>query len=277
MKRRRKTAALQDVADALRACVLECGAAAPLLSFAVAKLQSTCKDSSIMKHAVVLLSGGLDSATTLAIAIANGYEAYALSFDYGQRHKREIEAARQVAKKLGVKEHRVANIDMCVLGGSALTSDVDVPKSRSEDEIGRGIPATYVPARNTIFLGYALAWAEVLGAAHIYLGVNALDYSGYPDCRPEFIALFETIANIGTKAGVEGRRFQIHAPLIKLSKADIIKKALELDVDLSLTHSCYDPTPEGLACGQCDSCLLRLKGFREAGVSDPIQYAAAAS
>ena len=229
-----------------------------------------------MKHAVVLLSGGLDSATTLAIAIANGYEAYALSFDYGQRHKRELEAAGNLAKKLGAKEHRVARIDMCVPGGSALTSDIDVPKSRGEDEIGSGIPVTYVPARNTIFLAHALAWAEVLGAAHIYLGVNALDYSGYPDCRPEFIALFETMANVGTKAGVEGRRFQIHAPLIKLSKAEIIKKALEMDVDLGLTHTCYDPTPEGLACGQCDACLLRQKGFREAGVPDPIQYVAVA-
>ncbi len=226
-----------------------------------------------MKHAVVLLSGGLDSATTLAIAIANGYQAYALSFDYGQRHQVEVEAARRVAKALGAKEHRVAQIDLRVFGGSALTADVDVPKSRSDAEIGRGIPSTYVPARNTIFLAYALGWAEVLGAGHIYLGVNAIDYSGYPDCRPEFIALFETLANIGTKAGLEGRRFQIHTPLLKLSKAEIIRKAIELDLDLSLTHSCYDPTPAGLACGQCDSCLLRLKGFREAGVPDPIGYA----
>lgn len=225
-----------------------------------------------MKHAVVLLSGGIDSATTLAIAIADGYETNAISFDYGQRHNLELEAARRVARSLGAKEHRVVKIDNCLFSGSALTSDVDVPKKRSEKEIGAGIPATYVPARNTIFLAHALAWAEVIGAAHIFLGVNAIDYSGYPDCRPEFIAMFETLANIGTKAGIEGRRFQIHAPLIKFSKAEIIRKARELDVDLSLTHSCYDPTPDGLACGQCDSCQLRLKGFREAGLTDPIQY-----
>lgn len=229
-----------------------------------------------MKHAVVLLSGGLDSTTTLAMAMANGYEAYALSFDYGQRHQPELDAARRVAKALGAKEHRVAKIDLRVFGGSALTADVDVPKSRTEAEIGSGIPVTYVPARNTIFLAYALGWAEVLGAGHIFMGVNAIDYSGYPDCRPEFIALFETLANTGTKAGVEGRRFQIHTPLIKFSKAEIIRKAIELNVDLSLTHSCYDPTPAGLACGQCDSCLLRLKGFREAGVTDPLRYASAA-
>jgi len=226
-----------------------------------------------MKHAVVLLSGGLDSTTTLAIAIAQGYEVYSLSFDYGQRHNLELEAARRVADSLGVKEHRVVKIDMRLLGGSALTADVDVPKKRSEKEMAQGIPITYVPARNTIFLAHALAWAEVIGAGHIFLGVNAIDYSGYPDCRPEFIAMFETLANMGTKAGLEGRRFQIHAPLIKFSKADIIRKARELDVDLSLTHSCYDPTPDGLACGLCDSCQLRLKGFREAGLADPIQYA----
>ena len=226
-----------------------------------------------MKHAVVLLSGGLDSATALAIAIANGYETHALSFDYGQRHVCEVEAAQRVAKALGATEHRVAKIDLRLFGGSALTNGVDVPKSRSEDEIARGIPPTYVPARNTIFLAYALGWAEVLDAGHIFIGVNAIDYSGYPDCRPEFIALFETLANIGTKAGVEGRRFQIHAPLVKFSKAQIIGKATELNVDLSLTHSCYDPTPEGLACGKCDSCQLRVKGFREAGLTDPIKYA----
>ena len=225
-----------------------------------------------MKHAVVLLSGGLDSATTLAITLANGYEAYALSFDYGQRHEREIEAARRVAKALGAKEHRIAKIDLRIFRGSALTDNVDVPKGRPEKEITAGIPVTYVPARNTIFLAYALAWAEVLGAGHIFLGVNAIDYSGYPDCRPEFIAMFETLANIATKAGVEGHRVQIHAPLIKLSKAEIIRKATDMGVDLSLTHSCYDPTPEGLACGQCDSCQLRLKGFREAGFTDPIAY-----
>jgi 7-cyano-7-deazaguanine synthase len=226
-----------------------------------------------MKHAVVLLSGGIDSTTTLAMAIAQGYEVYSLSFDYGQRHKLELEAARRVAKSLGVKVHHILKIDMHLFGGSALTADVDVPKRRSEQEIGAGIPVTYVPARNTIFLAHALAWAEVIGAAHIFLGVNAIDYSGYPDCRPEFIALFETLANIGTKAGIEGRRFRIHAPLIKFSKADIIRKARELDVDLALTHSCYDPTLDGLACGLCDSCQLRLKGFREAGLADPTQYA----
>ena len=227
-----------------------------------------------MKRAVVLLSGGIDSATTLAIAMADGYESCAISFDYGQRHGLELEAARRVARSLGAKEHRVVKIDNRLFGGSALTADVDVPKKRSEKEIGAGIPVTYVPARNTIFLAHALGWAEVIGAGHIFLGVNAIDYSGYPDCRPEFIALFETLANIGTKAGIEGRRFQIHAPLIKFSKADIIRKARELDVDLALTHSCYDPTPDGLACGLCDSCQLRLKGFREAGLADPIQYAA---
>ena len=226
-----------------------------------------------MKRAVVLLSGGIDSTTTLAIAMAEGYEAYALSFDYGQRHQIEIEAARRVANSLGVKEHRVAKIDMRIFGGSALTDDLDVPKKRSETEIAHGIPVTYVPARNTIFLAYALAWAEVIPAGDIFLGVNAIDYSGYPDCRPEFIEAFETLANLGTKAGVEGARFRVHAPLIKFSKAEIIRKASQLSVDLSLTHSCYDPSPEGLACGECDSCLLRLKGFREVGIEDPIQYA----
>jgi 7-cyano-7-deazaguanine synthase len=224
------------------------------------------------KHAVVLLSGGIDSTTTLAIAIAESYQAYVLSFDYGQRHQIETGAARRVAKSLGAKEHRVAKIDLRVFGGSALTDDIDVPKQRQEKEIAHGIPVTYVPARNTIFLAYALAWAEVISAADIFLGVNAIDYSGYPDCRPEFIEAFETLAHLGTKAGVEGRHFQIHTPLIKSSKAEIIRKAVELGVDLSLTHSCYDPTPEGFACGECDSCLLRLKGFREAGIKDPIRY-----
>jgi 7-cyano-7-deazaguanine synthase len=225
-----------------------------------------------MKRAVVLLSGGIDSTTTLAIAIAEGCEVYALSFDYGQRHQIEVEAARRVADSLGAKEHRVAKIDMRVFGGSALTDNIDVPKQRSETEIALGIPVTYVPARNTIFLAYALAWAEAISASDIFLGVNAIDYSGYPDCRPEFIEAFETLANLGTKAGVEGRRFHIHTPLIKFSKAEIVRKAVELGVDLSLTHSCYDPSREGLACGQCDSCLLRLKGFREAGIKDPIRY-----
>jgi 7-cyano-7-deazaguanine synthase len=226
-----------------------------------------------MKRAVVLLSGGIDSTTTLAIAIAEAYEAYALSFDYGQRHQIETQAARCVVDSLGAKQHRVAKIDLCVFGGSALTDAIDVPKQRPEKEIAHGIPITYVPARNTIFLAYALAWAEVVGASDIFLGVNAIDYSGYPDCRLEFIEAFENLANLGTKAGVEGERFQIHTPLIKFSKAEIIRKAVELGVDLSLTHSCYDPTPEGVACGECDSCLLRLKGFREAGIKDPIRYA----
>jgi 7-cyano-7-deazaguanine synthase len=226
-----------------------------------------------MKRAVVLLSGGIDSTATLAIALAEDYEVYALSFDYGQRHQIETEAARRVADSLGVKEHRIAEIDLRVFGGSALTADIAVPKQRAEKEIAHEIPVTYVPARNTIFLAYALAWAEVILANDIFLGVNAIDYSGYPDCRPEFIQAFEELANAGTKAGVEGRRFQVHTPLIKLSKADIIRKGLERGVDLSLTHSCYDPSPEGLACGECDSCLLRLKGFREAGIRDPIRYA----
>jgi 7-cyano-7-deazaguanine synthase len=226
-----------------------------------------------MKRALALLSGGIDSTTTLAIAIADGYEAYALSFDYGQRHQIETEAARRVANALGAKEHRVAKIDLRIFGGSALTDDVDIPKKRSDTEIVHGIPVTYVPARNTIFLAYALAWAEIIPAANIFLGVNAIDYSGYPDCRPEFIEAFENLANLATKAGVEGRRFRIHTPLIKFSKAEIIRKAVDLGVDLSLTHSCYDPSTEGLACGECDSCLLRLKGFREAGINDPIRYA----
>jgi 7-cyano-7-deazaguanine synthase len=226
-----------------------------------------------MKRAVVLLSGGIDSTTTLAIAIAEGCEAYALSFDYGQRHQIETEAARRVADSLSTKEHRIAKIDLRAFGGSALTGHIDVPKKRSETEIAHGIPVTYVPARNTVFLVYALAWAEVIPANDIFLGVNAIDYSGYPDCRPEFIEAFETLANLATKAGVEGGRFRIHTPLIKLSKAEIIRKAVKLGVDLSLTHSCYDPSPEGFACSECDSCLLRLKGFREAGMADPIRYA----
>jgi 7-cyano-7-deazaguanine synthase len=225
-----------------------------------------------MKRAVVLLSGGIDSTTTLAIAVTDGYEAYALSFDYGQRHELEVQAARRVAKSLGAKEHCVAKIDLRVFGRSALTGDLDVPKKRSEKEMAHGIPVTYVPARNTIFLAYALGWAEVIPANNIFLGVNAIDYSGYPDCRTEFIEAFQDLANLATKAGVEGRRFQIQTPLIKFSKAEIIRKAIELGVDLSLTHSCYDPSPEGLACGECDSCLLRLKGFRGAGIKDPIRY-----
>lgn len=226
-----------------------------------------------MKRAVILLSGGIDSTTTLAIAVAEGYEAYALSFDYGQRHRIEIEAAQRVANLLGAKDHRIAKIDLRVFGGSALTDDLAVPKQRSETDIARGVPVTYVPARNTIFLSYALAWAEVIPADDIFIGVNAIDYSGYPDCRPEFIQAFENLADLGTKAGAEGRRFQIHAPLIKLSKADIIRKGVELGIDFSVTHTCYDPTPEGGACGECDSCILRVKGFREAGMKDPVRYA----
>jgi 7-cyano-7-deazaguanine synthase len=224
-----------------------------------------------MKHAVVLLSGGLDSATVLAIANAQGYDNYTLSFDYGQRHKIEIDAARQIAKSLGAREHRVAKIDSSLFSGSALTDEIDVPKNRS---IGPGVPVTYVPARNTIFLAHALAWAETIPAAHIFIGANAIDYSGYPDCRPEFIALFEMLANAGTKTAIEGMRFQVHAPLIKLTKAQIIQKAVELNVDLSLTRSCYDPLLDGRACGECDSCQLRLKGFRDAGLNDPIAYTA---
>ena len=227
-----------------------------------------------MKRAVVALSGGLDSATALAICRQEGFEPYALSFRYGQRHAREIEAARQVARSLGAVEHRIAEIDLRVFGGSALTAEIEVPKQRSETEMGTGVPITYVPARNTIFLSFALAWAEVLGAQDIYIGVNAIDYSGYPDCRPEFICAFENLANVATRAGSEeGARFRIHTPLISLAKAEIIRKGVSLGVDYSLTHSCYDPTPDGLACGQCDSCQLRLKGFREAGLKDPIRYA----
>src|ERR1051325_9812040 len=223
-----------------------------------------------MKPAVVLLSGGIDSTTTLAIAIAEGYKAYALSLDYGQRHQVEMEAARRVANSLGAKDHRIAKIDLRVFGGSALTDDVAVPRQRSETEIAHGIPISYVPARNTIFLAYALAWAEVIPADDIFIGVNAIDYSGYPDCRPEFIKAFEKLANVGTKGGVEGRHFDIHTPLIELSKAEIISKGVKLGIDFSLTHSCYDPTGGGLACGECDSCILRLKGFREAGLKDAI-------
>lgn len=227
-----------------------------------------------MKRAVVLLSGGLDSTTTLAIARADNFESYALSFDYGQRHKIEIMAAARIAKELGAREHRVARIDSHIFAGSALTDNINVPKSRPETEIASGIPITYVPARNTIFLSYALAWAETLGATNIFIGVNAVDYSGYPDCRREFIAEFEKLANLGTRVGIEGARFRIHAPLINLSKAEIIQKAVQLGVDLSLTHSCYDPLPDGRACRQCDACQLRIRGFSEAGIIDPIPYAA---
>lgn len=225
-----------------------------------------------MKRAVVLVSGGLDSATTLAICIRDGFAAHALSFDYGQRHRIELKAAKRVAVSLGAHEHRVAAIDLRVFGGSALTEDIAVPKGRDPKEAGE-IPMTYVPARNTIFLSYALAWCEVLGAADIFIGANAVDYSGYPDCRPAFIDAFEQLARVATKAGVEGTRFRIHAPLISMSKAQIIRKGAELGVDFSLTHSCYDPTTDGLACGVCDSCRIRLDGFRDAGLEDPISYA----
>lgn len=223
-----------------------------------------------MKRAVVLVSGGLDSATTLAVAISKGFETYALSFDYGQRHQVETEAAKRVATSLGAREHRIAQIDLRIFGGSALTDEIAVPKNRAETT---GIPITYIPARNTIFLSYALAWSEVLGAADIFIGANAVDYSGYPDCRPAFITAFEELAAVATKAGVEGTRFRIHAPLISMSKAAIIRKGAELGVDFSLTHSCYDPTADGLACGECDSCRIRLEGFRSAGLEDPIGYA----
>lgn len=226
-----------------------------------------------MKRAVVLLSGGLDSATTLAIARAEGFETYALSFRYGQRHAQELAAAERVAKSLGVIEHRIAEIDLRLFGGSALTAEIDVPKNRAAAEMSRGIPVTYVPARNTIFLSYALAWSEVLATSEIFIGVNAVDYSGYPDCRPEFIRAFEQLADLATKAGVEGARYQVHTPLINLTKAEIIRRGVSLGVDYAQTHSCYDPVPDGRACGECDSCQLRLQGFREAGLADPIVYA----
>jgi 7-cyano-7-deazaguanine synthase len=221
-------------------------------------------------RAVVLLSGGLDSTTTLAIAKREGFEVYALTFRYGQRHAVEIEAARRVAARMGVADHAIVPIDLCIFGGSALTGDLAVPKDRPLEAMATGIPVTYVPARNTIFLSFALAWAEVLGASDIFLGVNALDYSGYPDCRPEYIAAFQTLANLATKAGVEGRqRLTLHTPLLHLTKAQIIERGLQLGVDYSLTTSCYDPSPDGVACGRCDACLLRRKGFAEIGLADP--------
>lgn len=222
-----------------------------------------------MKKAVVLLSGGLDSSTTLAIARDEGYETYALTFRYGQRHEVEIEKARVIAKHFQVARHIVAEIDLRAFGGSALTDDIDVPKERDLEHEG-GIPVTYVPARNTVFLSFALAWAEVLGAEDIFIGVNAIDYSGYPDCRPEFIRAFEQLADLATKAGVEGKlHLKIHAPLMEMSKSQIIKRGLELGVDYGLTLSCYDPTPEGRPCGFCDACQLREKGFAELGLKDP--------
>ena len=221
-------------------------------------------------NAVVLLSGGLDSATTLAIAMHEGFTPFALSFAYGQRHVIELDAARQVAEAFGVTRHIIIPIDLRVFGGSALTADLPVPKDRNADEMIRGIPITYVPARNTIFLSFALAWAEVLKCHDIFIGVNALDYSGYPDCRPEYVAAFEAMANLATKAGVEdGQRLRIHAPLIEMSKADIIRRGLALGVEYGLTSSCYDPTAEGVACGHCDSCVLRQRGFAEVGMADP--------
>jgi 7-cyano-7-deazaguanine synthase len=227
------------------------------------------------KPAVVLLSGGLDSTTVLAIARAEGYLPYALSFRYGQRHDVELEAARRVAAMLGAARHVVAEIDLRVFGGSALTDDIAVPHHERAEELGDGIPVTYVPARNTVFLSFALAWAETLEASDVFIGVNALDYSGYPDCRPEYIRAYEQMANLATKAGVEGRqRLRIHAPLIDMTKAQIIERGLALGVDYSVTHSCYDPDPAGRPCGTCDSCLLRRRGFAELGLEDPASPAA---
>jgi 7-cyano-7-deazaguanine synthase len=226
----------------------------------------------LSKKAVVLLSGGLDSTTALAIAKSEGYECYALSFDYRQRHAYELEAAQRVSRALGVAQHVVAKIDLRQFGGSALTSDIEVPKGRSVADMSGDIPVTYVPARNTVFLSFALAWAEVLGSSDVFIGVNALDYSGYPDCRPEYIEAYERMANLATRAGVEGKqKLQIHTPLIQLTKAQIIQRGLALGVDYGLTSSCYDPSPTGTPCGRCDSCQLRLKGFTELGMTDPVR------
>jgi 7-cyano-7-deazaguanine synthase len=223
--------------------------------------------------AVVLSSGGVDSTTVMAIVRAEGYELYSLSFRYGQRHVVEVEAAEKVAAFFGARKHLVLDIDLRIIGASALTDEIEVPKGRNEREMKEGIPITYVPARNTIFLSYALAWAEVLGASDIFIGVNAVDYSGYPDCRPEYIAAFENMANLATKAGIQGKtRIRIRTPLIHMSKAEIIRRGLELGVDYGITHSCYDPSQDGNACGQCDSCVLRKKGFRKAGFEDPAVY-----
>jgi 7-cyano-7-deazaguanine synthase len=222
--------------------------------------------------AIVLLSGGLDSSTTLAIAKSHGYALYALTFRYGQRHDKEIEAAQRIARYLQVMQHRIFEVDLSSFGGSALTDQMEIPKGRDMGQIASHIPITYVPARNTIFLSLALAWAEVLEAWDVFIGVNALDYSGYPDCRPDFIAAFESMANLGTKAGREGRGFRIHTPLIELNKAQIIQKGLALGLDFSLTSTCYDPSPQGEACGLCDACQLRRKGFSEAGLEDPVKY-----
>jgi 7-cyano-7-deazaguanine synthase len=230
------------------------------------------EENSLGKKALVLLSGGIDSATALAIAKDSGYEVYAISFRYGQRHHFEIEAAKKISISMGVKKHLLMDIDLSSFKGSALTGKIPVPKMEKVEDIGKEIPVTYVPARNIIFLSLALGWAEVLGCTDIFIGVNAIDYSGYPDCREEFIKAFEKAANLGTKVGVEGKRIKIHTPLISLSKSEIIKKGLKLGVDYSLTHSCYDPDEKGRACGKCDSCLLRKKGFKEAGVTDPTVY-----
>jgi 7-cyano-7-deazaguanine synthase len=226
-----------------------------------------------IKKAVVLSSGGLDSTTVMAIARQEGYSIYSLSFDYGQRHRFELKAAQKIARSMGARQHLIVGVELDKFGGSALTDAIDVPKGRNEAALADEIPVTYVPARNTVFLALALAWAEVLQAADIFIGVNAMDYSGYPDCRPEFIRAFEDLANLATKSGVEGTlQIRIHAPLLTLAKSEIILRGIELGVDYSLTHSCYDPSPDGLACGLCDSCLLRKKGFKEAGVPDPTSY-----
>ena len=236
-------------------------------------LDSVSKTRDSEKSAVVLLSGGLDSATISAIAMHKGYLVHALSIDYGQRHRFELQAARHVAEAIGVAEHKVLAIDLASLGGSALTADIDVPRSRTQEEMAQGIPITYVPARNTVMLSLALGYAEVLGAADIFIGVNAVDYSGYPDCRPEYIEAFRKLANLATKAGVEGSsQFQIHAPLITMTKAEIIQRGVELGVDYGLTHTCYSPNDAGISCGLCDACYLRRKGFGEAGLVDPIEY-----
>jgi 7-cyano-7-deazaguanine synthase len=227
----------------------------------------------VVRSAVVLLSGGLDSTITLAIAREQGYQPYALTFDYGQRHRAELDAAREIAKRYRVAEHVIVELSPRFFAGSALTSDVEVPKGRALQEIGAGIPVTYVPARNTIFLSYALAWAEILGASDIFIGVNALDYSGYPDCRPEYVSAFQEMANLATRAGVQGRKkLRIHTPLIRLGKGDIVRKGIELGVDFGLTRTCYEPSSSGEACGVCDACLLRLKGFAESGMTDPAPY-----
>ena len=230
------------------------------------------KRMSVPSKAVVLVSGGLDSATVLAIAKNQGFAVQAISFDYGQRHRFELEAAQNVCRSMGVHEHVVCRIDTNIFRGSALTNDIPVPHNRNESDMSHGIPITYVPARNTVFLSIALGLAESIGANDLFIGVNAVDYSGYPDCRPGFIAAFEAMANLATKAGVEGQHLTVHAPLISLTKSDIIRKGLTLGVDYGLTHSCYDPDPVGISCGECDSCQLRLKGFRDAGAVDVIRY-----